>query len=137
MLNYEDLIGNILFNVYDKKTSGCNDDFLEMKGFKRDFGEDGDGYISYSFISENNDEGQETLHTVILETLSGDVLYTEDNEDFITGINEPRYVDDLTLEMSIITLVSNNCWSLMDVPLNIRPTMPSHNDCKRVSNDPL
>ena len=99
MLNYEDLIGNILFNVYDKKTSGCNDDFLEMKGFKRDFGEDGDGYISYSFISGNNDEGQETLHTVILETLSGDVLYTEDNEDFITGINEPRYVDDLTLEM--------------------------------------
>ena len=23
----------------------------------------------------------------------------EDNENFITGINEPRYVDDLTLEM--------------------------------------
>ena len=99
MLNYEDLIGTILFNVYDEKTSGCNDDFLEMNGFKRDFGEDGDDYISYSFISENNDEGQETLHTVILETLSGNVLYIEDNEDFITGINEPRYVDDLTLEM--------------------------------------
>ena len=99
MLNYEDLIGDILSYVGDEKVSGCNADFLEMNGFKRDFGEDGNGYISYSFISENNDDGQETLHTVILETFSGDVLYIEDNEDFITGINEPRYVDDLTLEM--------------------------------------
>ena len=108
MLNYEDLIGKILFNVYDKKTSGCNDDFLEMNGFKRDFGEDGNGYISYSFISENNDEGQETLHTVILEMPSGDVLYIEDNEDFITGINEPRYVDDLTLEMQYLIYTELN-----------------------------
>ena len=32
MLNYEDLIGTILFNVYDIKPSVCNDDFLEMNG---------------------------------------------------------------------------------------------------------
>lgn len=99
MLNYEDLIGAILFNVRDEKTSGCNDDFLEINGFKRDFGSIGDDYISYSFITENDNEGQETLHTVILETISGDVLYTEDSEDFITSSNKPHYINDLSLEM--------------------------------------
>lgn len=57
-------------------------------------------------LDVNVDEINESLSMMfgemsggIVEMLSGDVLYTEDNEDFITGINEPRYVDDLTLEM--------------------------------------
>lgn len=98
MLNYEDLIGDILSYVGDEKVSGCNADFLEMNGFKRN-SDDGDEYFSYSFISENKENGNETVHTVIFETLTGDVIYTENDEDFVSSINEPRYVSDLTLEM--------------------------------------
>ena len=35
-------------------------------------------------------------------------IYIEDNEDFITGINEPRYVDDLTLEMQYLIYTELN-----------------------------
>lgn len=96
MLNYEDLIGDILSYVCGKKASDCNTDCFENNGFKFNT-DDGDSYFRYSFTNKNN--GNETIHTVILEPFTCDVIYIENNEDFITDINKPRYVSDLTLEM--------------------------------------
>lgn len=95
MLNYEDLMGDILSYVADEKVSECDNDFLEINGFKR-HSNDGDEYVSYSFIKEN-EEGEETLHTIVLETLTGDVIYTD--KEFIESLNEPQYVGDLSLDM--------------------------------------
>lgn len=89
MLNYEDLMGNILSYVANEKISECDNEFLNLNGY-------GGEFIFYSCLKEDKN-GEEKLHTIVLDVINGDVIYID--EEIVNNLNEPCYVNDLTLEM--------------------------------------
>lgn len=91
MINYERLISKRLSMVNDN----YEDKVIEDYGFKRHT-INGDDYISFAFLTEAEDGENYDVNTIVLEELTSDVMFSENNNVNLI-VNEPQYVNDLSI----------------------------------------